>query len=465
MVMPPVPDSSQLFQKIFTGNRVAKQAMGDAPVQATVVSATATQVVVTIDGFDRTNQATFTANYEPHPGGGTPPAGTPCLLAFPPNNRNRTPWVIGFSGWPTGGGGGGTDMPIANPTGITTATETPDPISGSDTAEWVEFPSDASVMAWGIAGDAFPRVVFGADSGDFVNLGDGTFDPTSDGAFFILDADPNRGIFPYIGTEDTLIGAALGGGVVTNLNGGQTPTGSLGGGLGDVAFTIDVPGPWSSAGLWFCTQAGTASTATWMLGMVLGKESPVVAAAFPPNIGAIWLDVLTGTGVWVATGTGAGDWASLSSAPPVGVSFMEVIGPNPGQTNIGSSTYTFTGLSVLFSAGADISLNADTETIDIATEGTYCIQALVSSFPGTAPPTGSFSLDIDGITGIFSGVYASGGFTNADYNASEGWFVNDEFTTTLFSGPGSFKLQATAGSGTGYALGVNGQHFIITRLT
>jgi hypothetical protein len=113
MVMPPVPDSSQLFQKIFTGNRVAKQAMGDAPVQATVVSATANQVVVTIDGFDRTNQATFTANYEPHPGGGTPPRGTPCLLAFPPNNRNRTPWVIGFSGWPTASGGGTVDSVVA----------------------------------------------------------------------------------------------------------------------------------------------------------------------------------------------------------------------------------------------------------------------------------------------------------------------------------------------------------------
>lgn len=102
VMMPAVPDSSQVFTKLFTGHRVAQQAMGDAPIEATVVSATAEVCVVSINGFDRSGQATFTCLYETRLGASPahPPAGTACLVAFPTNSPTRTPWVIAFTEWP-----------------------------------------------------------------------------------------------------------------------------------------------------------------------------------------------------------------------------------------------------------------------------------------------------------------------------------------------------------------------------
>jgi hypothetical protein len=98
------PDPTQFFSKTFLGRPKGGKAMGSAPQRATVVgapAATTTKDSVTITGFSET--ATFTANFEPRFGsGGTaqvPPAGTVCLIVFPPNDNN--PWVIAFDSWPT----------------------------------------------------------------------------------------------------------------------------------------------------------------------------------------------------------------------------------------------------------------------------------------------------------------------------------------------------------------------------
>jgi hypothetical protein len=106
---------TQIIQKVFTGRRTSTPAMGCNPLQATVVSATATTVTVTVDNFSDT--ATFTALYEPRfqlptVGMGSapsniPPRGTSCLIVFVLNSVN--PWVMSFSGWPVG-----TDYPIVD---------------------------------------------------------------------------------------------------------------------------------------------------------------------------------------------------------------------------------------------------------------------------------------------------------------------------------------------------------------
>jgi hypothetical protein len=107
---------TQVIQKILTGRKTSTPAMGLTPLQATVVSATPSSVIVTVDNFSDTT--TFTALYEPHFALPTvdlgsapvnlPLAGTPCLICFIQNSIN--PWVLCFSGWPVG-----TDYPIADP--------------------------------------------------------------------------------------------------------------------------------------------------------------------------------------------------------------------------------------------------------------------------------------------------------------------------------------------------------------
>lgn len=76
--------------------------------------------------------------------------------------------------------GGGDSLPIADPTGVTDGTAD-NTIKGSGTYAWKKFPADTAVMAWGLEGDDFPRVVFGADPTDYgvVLVGDGTVDPAS----------------------------------------------------------------------------------------------------------------------------------------------------------------------------------------------------------------------------------------------------------------------------------------------
>lgn len=102
-------DTTRVLQEILTGRRVATPALGAAPLEAVVVSATATQVVVTVTGFSTV--AAWTCSYEPRWAWNSttgqnvqqiPPAGTKCLIVLPANTATSTPWVLAFTGWPAG---------------------------------------------------------------------------------------------------------------------------------------------------------------------------------------------------------------------------------------------------------------------------------------------------------------------------------------------------------------------------
>jgi len=102
-----------------------------------------------------------------------------------PDQTGNSGKVLGTDGTnPEWVANGGSSPVPADATGVTTGTLTPDPIRGSDSASWVEFPSDGTVLAWGLAGDAHPRVILCADPTrfGFVLLGDGTFDPADETA-------------------------------------------------------------------------------------------------------------------------------------------------------------------------------------------------------------------------------------------------------------------------------------------
>ena len=218
---------------------------------------------------------------------------------------------------------GGTGMPIANPTGITFGTETPDSISGADSAKWVQFPSTATVLAWGQMGDSFPRVVFasggvGGATG-FLSVGDGTFDPViGDGAYITCLHDTDRGaIFSIQGGPGQVQGPLLGDGAVTNFGQNVSPNGNLGGNGNDVAFCSGIFAD-QDYSLWTCTQAGDAASAVWKLVQVTSTTDPITGAATPPNAGALWQDTSGSGSLWISTGTGSGDWAQIkaSAAPP-----------------------------------------------------------------------------------------------------------------------------------------------------
>ena len=222
------------------------------------------------------------------------------------------------------GGGGGTDMPIANPTGITQGVETPDSISGSDSAKWVQFPSNASVMAWGIAGDAFPRVVFGADptatsgfSGvGWVSLGDGTFDPvaTTDGGTILADTNPVRGfLLPQLYGGPFEAGATLGQLAFSGIN-LDSPIGAIGAEIGDLVTTHFITGG-TFPSLWRCTTRGDAAAAVWTMVSVIADTDPITAnmsSPFsPPNAGILWQDFSGSGSLWISTGTSSGDWTQV----------------------------------------------------------------------------------------------------------------------------------------------------------
>lgn len=83
----------------------------------------------------------------------------------------------------SGGSGGGTQnaFPIANAAGVTIATLT-DPV-GAGMMRVVTLPGDQTAIAWQLAGDLFPRIIWPSDTTDGVfYVGDGTFDPYDAGA-------------------------------------------------------------------------------------------------------------------------------------------------------------------------------------------------------------------------------------------------------------------------------------------
>lgn len=103
-------DPSQFLNEFFLGDPQTNGSAFDGLFEGTVVSATATEVVVTVNGFDRSGKATFTCKYERRPGASPahPPAGTACLVAFAGSivasvlapGYAGSPWAVAFTGWP-----------------------------------------------------------------------------------------------------------------------------------------------------------------------------------------------------------------------------------------------------------------------------------------------------------------------------------------------------------------------------
>lgn len=88
---------------------------------------------------------------------------------------------------PSGGGGGGV-LPGVEADGEDSQAN---PFGDPGTYEWATYDEDATVMAWGLTGDAFPRVVVRVDPTNYqvLNFGDGTYDPLAAGAAIALGGD------------------------------------------------------------------------------------------------------------------------------------------------------------------------------------------------------------------------------------------------------------------------------------
>ena len=233
--------------------------------------------------------------------------------------------------WETAEEDGGSQPVPADSVGTTTGTQTPDPIRGADSFDWVQFPSDGVALAWGLIGDAFPRVVFGADPTDdaAIMLGDGTSDPTSGYSALYLDTNysPPRNAIgraklgnPALGgmieLEDLITGV---GGMVRLLVGSDDPNGYTfsPAGIVVVGSIFLRTGAPSEAGqqLYVCTVTnGDSAEATWEpivpggspgVSRVLGPfpfafDTPDIengVAFYTPAVGDIlldaWIEVLT----------------------------------------------------------------------------------------------------------------------------------------------------------------------------
>jgi hypothetical protein len=123
--------------------------------------------------------------------------------------------IIGGGG---GGGGGNTTaqvvasgkvVPVADATGVTVDSTTyADPIKGGGAKlTTLVFPSDAGAIAIALAGDAFPRWLFAADSADGMYVGDGTYSPFSTGASLAVAASGGQNILTVYAGITTGVGA------------------------------------------------------------------------------------------------------------------------------------------------------------------------------------------------------------------------------------------------------------------
>jgi hypothetical protein len=103
----------------------------------------------------------------------------------------------------------GSLVPVADATGVTVDSTTyADPIKGGGAKlTTLVFPSDAGAIAIAIAGDAFPRWLFAADSTDGMYVGDGTYSPFSAGASLAVTTSGGQKILTAYAGITTGVGA------------------------------------------------------------------------------------------------------------------------------------------------------------------------------------------------------------------------------------------------------------------
>lgn len=212
-------------------------------------------------------------------------------------------------------GGGGTpvagfDWPISNEQeSEPTVTVVPDPILGAGDQRWVPFAGEASTIAWGILGDAFPRVVFGSDpmGQGLLFLGDGTADATTHAAVGFVDSTDRPAM--VLSGAAGLTGPVLRDRAVTVLAGSDPNTEGTPGEDADVAisdFYLDSTIP----GTTYWTVDTPGNPAAWVPFLTFANNDPITAGAVPLALGQLWLNNAAG-GAWTSTGGALGDWVQL----------------------------------------------------------------------------------------------------------------------------------------------------------
>ena len=113
----------------------------------------------------------------------------------------------------------GSLVPVANATGVTVDSTTyADTIAGGGAKlTTLVFPADQGAIAIAISGDSFPRYVIASDPhNDGIYMGNGTYNPVSDGIELFL-----------AGTGDLKLLPLAGGSVVLGANASVLPTGEI----------------------------------------------------------------------------------------------------------------------------------------------------------------------------------------------------------------------------------------------
>lgn len=204
----------------------------------------------------------------------------------------------------------GDDWPISNDLDAgAVVTVTPDPIAGGGEQRWVPFAGQASAIAWGLNGDAFPRVVFGSDPANqgLLFIGDGTFDPTAHASINFTDSINRPGIGFLAGLGQT--GPVLGIRALTVLGATDPNTAGTPGDGGDVVISENYLGV-TVVGTTYWTVDSPGNPAVWDPFLTFTGTDPITAGAVPIALSQLWLDA-GGGGVWTSTGAALGDWVKL----------------------------------------------------------------------------------------------------------------------------------------------------------
>jgi hypothetical protein len=107
----PVPDYTQLLTKVMLGKNNVRFPKPSRVCSGTVQASSnpaPEECSVALDNFDIYGQATWTCRFERRLtlSGSTaswadpPPAGTRCVVVFPENETDYSPWVVTFVGYP-----------------------------------------------------------------------------------------------------------------------------------------------------------------------------------------------------------------------------------------------------------------------------------------------------------------------------------------------------------------------------
>jgi hypothetical protein len=99
-----IPDWTSKLTKVFLGKNTPTPKLSRI-CSGTVQTATSTECTVALDNFSDQTGNNFVCRYQYQiyaegSGAAGPPSGTRCIVAFPENESDYSPWVVCFVGWP-----------------------------------------------------------------------------------------------------------------------------------------------------------------------------------------------------------------------------------------------------------------------------------------------------------------------------------------------------------------------------